>query len=172
MHLLRKHYARHHVTFKKLKERRRWRRADDLRLQAKDVRFLDELQDAIKRAPQEDTELIFLDESVFSQKYCQQYAWAAQGANVTPLAMLHNEPCIAMALAISKDRGVIISELRPKSYKCVDFLAFLARLRRRSGTRKLVLILDQAPIHTPHRVRDYCDSVNMRLHFTSAYNPW
>lgn len=86
--------------------------------------------------------------------------------------MLHSEPCIAIIIAISARLGLIAYGTRTLSFKAKDFLEWLKYLRVKLTRKYVNIILDQCPIHTAKVVKDYCDTHNIRLVFTPAYNPW
>lgn len=44
---------------------------------------------------------------------------------MTPLTMLHYEPCWAVAVAINKDIGLVHYSIREKSFKTDDFVQFI-----------------------------------------------
>lgn len=63
---LRKLYRDNDITFKSVKERRRWRRSDDVRNKEKDVRMLNELKNKVVEANTQEAMICFIDEAIFS----------------------------------------------------------------------------------------------------------
>ena len=96
----------------------------------------------------------------------------AKYKNVTPLKMLHYEPCLAVLGAASTMRGFVHHIARPRSIKSADVIQFLIELRRQSGRRPITILLDNASVHKTIKVREFCAGNRITLAFNVPYKPW
>lgn len=72
-----------------------------------------------------------------------------------PNCLKHNEPAIAVAGAMSKQRGFICYTVVQKALKSKDFMDFLTLLKSKSP-KPFLLLLDNASIHKSYKVYEWC----------------
>ena len=96
-----------------------------------------------------------MDESLFNQKQVQKRAWSNKHANITPLIMLHYEPCLAVCGAVSNMRGWVHAHFKPKSVKGPDFIEFLTQLKEKTP-HPFAILLDNGSIYKTVAVKNYC----------------
>ena len=101
----------------------------------------------------------------------QKRAWSNKALNITPLVMLHYEPCLAVCGAVSDQRGWVHGHFKPKSMKSPDFVQFLTELKGKSAKR-IAVLLDNASIHKTVAVKSFCNDNNIKLIFNVPYTPW
>lgn len=78
-HDLKRIYVRGGVRYKRIVTKTRRRRVDNDETRARDARMFEELHHQITRSKDDGTEVIMVDESVFSQRSCNTSAWAGPG---------------------------------------------------------------------------------------------
>ena len=112
-----------------------------------------------------------MDESLFNQKQVQKRAWSNKHANITPLLMLHYEPCLAVCGAVSTRRGWVHALFNPKSMKGPDFIEFLTQLKAKTP-HPFAILLDNASIHKTVAVKKFCNENEIEMMFNVPYTPW
>lgn len=119
--------------------------------------------------------IVFLDESGFSQRPVVRRTWSRRGD--TPILREHVTWSHFSAIGAlgyhPKRRQVrLFLSLRPKAIRGGDLLAFLRSLRRHVHDR-VILVLDNLPVHRSKAVTDYFKAKRswLRVEWLPAYAP-
>ena len=76
-----------------------------------------------------------------------------------------------MIAAISRQRGMELFSIFPKSVNIPKFMTFLDDLRRQRWADDIALFVDQLSVHRSKLVRERADELGIVLLFNSPYSP-
>ena len=83
-----------------------------------------------------------------------------------------SQPCVAVCGAVSEQRGLICSTIRPKSVNQDSFISFLELLRERTpAEQQLVVLLDNCSMHKSKKVAAYLTAANISVLWNVPYAP-
>ena len=110
---LNKLYRANGVRYKAVAYKRCWRRSDDYVNIAKDEAALTHMRQRISQLQSEGSEIIFVDECLFTQQTFKTRTWMVKYANVELRRRSTGEKgCCACLGAISSERGLVDFVLR------------------------------------------------------------
>ena len=77
----------------------------------------------------------------------------------------------AVIAGISRQRGMEIFSIFPKSVNIKKFLVFMEDLRRQRWADDIAIFLDQLSVHRSLIVRDRADELGIPIVFNASYSP-
>ena len=90
---LREEYMRRGISYKKVRPRYGFRKAEQTSLALKDQATFLKLKTSISGEISGGLNVIFIDEVTFSMKTYKPYAWSHRADNITQRASLGSQPC-------------------------------------------------------------------------------
>ena len=151
-----------HVTFKKSMPLQSMDRA-----QAQ----LAEVQRLMVQAHDEDAEVWWTDEVMFTRHSNQRFDWAPKYSNTQVDQRQAFTQYVSVIAAFSFQRGLELIQLHDTGVRIPNFLDFINRIRPRRRSRKLYLYLDGLAVHHALAVRDLCQLRNIVLVFAPVWSP-
>ena len=102
----------------------------------------------LTRARNEGFRIVYIDETVFTRKTCQELEWTRKRENLQVDAKKLDEPCVALLCGISKERGLEHYQIFEKSVNIDKFKEYCQNMRDKNGDDQICLFMDNLSAHT------------------------
>ena len=167
---LRTYYLKHGVKYKR-PDYRFWKSiAENKELREKQLEFVHKLGTLLIERPYD--EILYVDETTVHVQMKVAKCWLTPGMK---LAMIKERgPSITVIGAISEERGLVHSYITKENNDKTQFQHFLLGLKNKCKGRRVVVVLDNHPIHHARVLNDVYDSNFKELFlppYSSVLNP-
>ena len=117
-------------------------------------------------------EILYIDETTFNVQMKVAKCWLSAGMKLSMIK--ERGPSITVIGAISEERGLVHSYITKENNDKMQFQHFLIGLKNKCKDRRVVLVLDNLPIHHAKLLNDVYDSNFKELFlppYSSVLNP-
>ena len=136
--------------------------------------LMEKVEDAkalAKIAVEDNKDLIFVDECMFTRATLPKKAYSNKKQNVKINPDAGNVKPIALVAGINAGTGLVHYEIRTKSINQVSFKDFIDNLVEKVGTNNCALFIDNLSVHKANLVKEKCDQHGIYRIFNAPYSP-
>ena len=99
------------------------------------------------------------------------HAWTLQRTNITLDQSEVYTKVFAVIVSISRESGVELVSVFPKSVNKKKFRVFLESLRKKYPFEDIMLMMDNLSLHKSKETRNRMDELGFRYTYTPVYSP-
>ena len=125
----------------------------------------------LTRAKNDGFRIVYIDETVFTRKTCQDSEWALKNDNMRINIDKINEPTMALLCGISKENGLEHHMIFKRSVNADKFKEYINAMREANPADRICLFMDNLSAHTCEQSKKAMREAGFRWIFNIPYEP-